>query len=174
MKEARVRLIVYGKATVCAAVALLPLPVADLAVIAPLQIGMVAAIGWLHGVQVTWERTIELLTTLGAGFAFREGARQLIKLLPGAGSVISATIAFAGTVGLGEAANMWFKARGSVDQEEVRQAYQKAAAQAKEEYPIFREAVGTAGDVLQNLEAAREAGAITEDEYRQRLVELDA
>ena len=39
---------------------------------------------------------------MGAGVGLREAARQLVKLVPGYGLVVSAGIAFAGTVALGE------------------------------------------------------------------------
>ena len=109
LKEKAIRALIYSKAGVAAAVALVPIPVADMFILTPIQIAMVTAIGYFHGVEVTTERATELIAVMGAGVGFREAARQLAKLIPGYGSAVSATIAFAGTVALGEAANVWFK-----------------------------------------------------------------
>ena len=53
LKEKRIRQLIYSKAGVCAGVALVPIPVADLLVLTPIQIAMVTAIGYLHGIEVT-------------------------------------------------------------------------------------------------------------------------
>ena len=172
VKQARVRMLIYSKATVCAAIALLPVPVADLALITPVQVAMVASIGHLYGVPVTWERTLELLTTLGAGVGLREVARQLIKLVPGAGGVISATMAFAGTVGLGEAANAWFRAQGRIGAAELREAYRKAAEGAKGKYGELSAEVTAARADVEALESALDAGTLTQAEYQERLAAL--
>src|SRR6266542_1612487 len=98
LKEKRIRALIYSKAGVCAAVALAPIPVADMLILTPIQMAMIATIGYFHGVEVTADRAAELMGVMGAGVGFRETARQLIKLVPGYGLVVSASIAFAGTV----------------------------------------------------------------------------
>ncbi len=45
---------------------------------------------------------------VGASFAIREGARAIAELFPGAGNAVSASIAFAGTWGIGVAAMAYF------------------------------------------------------------------
>src|SRR5438477_4736433 len=111
MKEKRIRALIYSKAGVCAAVALAPIPVADILILTPIQMAMVATIGYFHGIEVTPDRAAELMGVMGAGVGLREAARQLVKWVPGYGMAVSASIAFAGTVALGEAANVWFKRR---------------------------------------------------------------
>ena len=120
LKEKRIRQLIYSKAGVCAGVALVPIPVADLLVLTPIQIAMVTAIGYLHGIEVTSDRAAELMGVVGAGIGFREAARQLVKLVPGYGSAVSAAIAFAGTVALGETAHLWFKRQMKVDASDLR------------------------------------------------------
>src|SRR5688572_8991995 len=108
LKERRIRALIYSKAGVCAAVALAPIPIADILVLTPIQMAMVATIGYFHGVEVSADRAGELMGVMGAGVGLREAARQLVKFVPGYGLVVSAGIAFAGTVALGETANFWF------------------------------------------------------------------
>jgi uncharacterized protein (DUF697 family) len=134
LKEKRIRALIYSKAGICAAVALAPIPIADIIVLTPIQMAMVATIGHFHGVEVTPERATELMGVMGAGVGFREAARQLVKLVPGYGMAVSASIAFAGTVALGEAANVWFKRRMKVDAAELRALFVRSASKAKVEF----------------------------------------
>jgi len=134
LKAKRIRALIYSKATACAGVALTPIPIADIVVITPIQIAMVASIGYFHGVDVTKERILELLSVLGFGVGLRLAARQLVKLVPGAGSVVGAGIAFAGTIALGETSNVWFKRNMEVEPEELRQIFRRRAEDARERY----------------------------------------
>jgi uncharacterized protein (DUF697 family) len=46
---------------------------------------------------------------VGAAFAFREAARALVKFVaPGAGTLVSSAVAYAGTVSVGKAAAAYF------------------------------------------------------------------
>jgi uncharacterized protein (DUF697 family) len=46
---------------------------------------------------------------VGAAFAFREAARTLLKFAaPGAGTIVSSAVAYAGTVSVGKAAEAYF------------------------------------------------------------------
>ena len=161
LKEKRVRTLVYSKAVLCGGVALIPIPIADLAVISPIQIAMVAAIGYFHGIAVTKERVVELIGVLGAGFGLREAARQLVKLIPGVGSVVSAAVAFAGTVALGETANVWFKRQMNVPVEELRDIFKQTAESARKEYDQHKGAVANVAD----LEKQRKDGILSDDEF---------
>lgn len=172
LKEARIRALVYSKATVCAGVALSPVPVADIVVITPIQMAMVAAIGFFHGVEVTRDRVAELTAVLGAGFGLREAARQLLKLVPGAGPVVSAAIAFAGTVALGEVANQWFKSRMQIPADELRAVFQQTATNARREYEAHRAGAEAASTEIARLRERRDAGDLTEEQLATMLAEL--
>lgn len=106
------RAIVAASGAVALTVGLAPLPFADAFVLVPLQGLMVSSIAHVSGKP--WDaRTIgEWAASLGvmggAGFGFRWAAQQIVKLIPGAGSVISASVAAAGTVALGHSAIAYF------------------------------------------------------------------
>jgi len=134
LKERRIRKLIYSKATLAGVVGAVPIPVADIVVLTPMQIAMVTAIGYFHGIEITTERAVEFLTVVGAGMGLREAARQLVKLIPGWGSAISAAVAFAGTVALGESANAWFKSQMKMAPEELREVFKRAASKAKTDY----------------------------------------
>jgi uncharacterized protein (DUF697 family) len=115
-------------AAVCAAVAAAPIPVADIVPLTALQAGLVAGIAWIGGRSVDKRGTAEFLGSVGAnvGFAFalREAVRALLKVVaPGGGPVISATIAFSGTMAIGAAARAYF-IRG-LSLEDARRAFRR-------------------------------------------------
>ncbi|HEX3771201.1 MAG TPA: GTPase [Polyangiaceae bacterium] len=100
-------------AAVCAGIAAAPIPLADIIPLTTMQVGLVAAIAWVAGRSIDRKSASEFLGGLGAnvGFAFvlREAVRALAKVVaPGGGSVVSATVAFSGTMAIGAAASAYF------------------------------------------------------------------
>jgi predicted GTPase len=100
-------------ATVCAGIAAAPIPVADIFPLTTLQAGLVAAIAWISGRSLDAKGAAEFLTGLGANvgvaFALREAVRAIVKVVaPGGGTLVSATIAFSGTMAIGAAARAYF------------------------------------------------------------------
>lgn len=117
-------------AAICAAFAAVPIPVADLIPITSMQVTLVAAIAWLSGRALDKKAAAEFMgamgVNVGAAFAFREGARALVKFVfPGAGSVVSSGVAFAGTMAIGAAARAYFFRGASI--EAAKRAYKDSA-----------------------------------------------
>ena len=115
-------------AAICAGVAALPIPVADVIPITTLQVTLIAGIAWLSGRPLDRKAAAEFLGAMGAnvglGFAFREGARALIKFVfPGAGSMVSGAVAFAGTLAIGAAARNYFLRGTSI--EDAKKAFEE-------------------------------------------------
>lgn len=121
-------------AILCAGIAALPIPVGDVIPITSLQVTLVAAIAWLSGRPLDKKAAAEFLgamgVNVGAAFLFREGARALIKFVfPGAGSMVSGAVAFAGTLAIGAAARQYFLRGGSI--EEAKRAFEEEKASAE-------------------------------------------
>lgn len=97
---------------VAAAVALTPIPVADLWVLIGLQSVLVCLIASLSGRDISLETAREFVLSLGgmvgAGYVFRMVAQQASKLLPGGGSFISSGVAALGTSAVGDAAIAYY------------------------------------------------------------------
>lgn len=95
-------------AVVCGGIAATPVPVADIGPITAVQVGMVTAIAYIAGRRMSLEAAGEFLAALGinvgAGFAFRELARGLVKMIPVAGNAVSAAVSYGATLGLGKTA----------------------------------------------------------------------
>jgi len=141
LKRSKAEKVIYSNAVLTGAVAFIPVPVADLAVITPIQIGMVATIGHLYGMAVSKKSILELLSTIGAGVSFREMARQIIKLIPGYGQAVSAAVAFAGTVALGKASLYWFEHNCSVPESKLKDEFKVYSEKAKKEYEHYRDKI---------------------------------
>ncbi|GAK59592.1 predicted GTPase [Candidatus Vecturithrix granuli] len=89
-----------------------PIPIADIAVLAPLQSLLIALIAGLSCRKFSLDSAAEYATAsginVGAAFGFRRIVQQLTKLIPVVGSGASASIAGAGTYGIGKAAEVYF------------------------------------------------------------------
>jgi uncharacterized protein (DUF697 family) len=111
-REEMANRLVDAVSAVTMAVALTPIPLADAAVITPLQAFMVGTIGYLSGRSMDRKTLAEAFASLGvvgaAGFGFRLVSRQVVKIVPGAGSAVAAGIASSGTKALGKAAMAYF------------------------------------------------------------------
>jgi uncharacterized protein len=129
--------IVHATAAATAAVAAVPLPIADIAPITTAQVGMITAIGYIGGRELSPKAAAEFLVALGvnvgAGYVFREVARGLVKwAFPGSGSAVSAAVAYAATLGLGAAAIAYFIEGRSVD--EAKSEYGSAQRRGERDY----------------------------------------
>ena len=104
--------LVQACSTVSVAVAVTPIPLSDMAVIGPLQVLMVTTIAYISGRSVSRKVVGEWLASLGvtggAGLGLRWTAQQIAKFFPGAGNVVSAGVAGAGTTAIGRSAMAYF------------------------------------------------------------------
>jgi uncharacterized protein (DUF697 family)/predicted GTPase len=89
-------------------VAAIPLPFADLPVLTAIQVSMVGLLGKLYGQTLTPSQAGGVVSAIAGGFIAQLVARQLIKFIPGFGSIVSASWAAAYTVALGEGACVYF------------------------------------------------------------------
>jgi uncharacterized protein (DUF697 family) len=114
-REARIRIaneIVQACTAVSVTVGLTPIPFSDSLLLGPLQAMMVSALAYLGGrvwdrkTIAQWLGSLGVVGGLGVGLRFT--ARTVLKLVPGAGSVVSAGIAGAGTTAMGQSAIKYF------------------------------------------------------------------
>lgn len=131
------RIIITSAATINAGIAAVPIPVADIFPITSTQIAMITGIGYITNRKLDKKTVVEFLSaigaTTGAAMAFRELARGLIKFVfPGGGSVISSSIAFAGTWAIGEAAIAYFIEGKSI--QDVRKIFSSVRKKKADEF----------------------------------------
>ncbi|QRO01343.1 50S ribosome-binding GTPase [Archangium violaceum] len=134
LQEELANALTRAMASLCMGLAVVPIPIADIIPITSAQVSLIVGIAWISGRQLDLKASTEFLAALGvnvgAAFALREAARALIKFVfPGAGSVVSGAVAFAGTLAIGAAARAFFL-RG-VSAEEARNLFQSTRASAE-------------------------------------------
>jgi len=119
------QLLVKSTSAICAAIGAQPIPLADLPILTTLQLVMVSGIMYLSGRERSLRAATEFVGAIGAnvgvGMLFREGARALLKFLPGWGNVICGMVAGAGTYAIGRAATVFFLE--GVSLKEARRTY---------------------------------------------------
>lgn len=95
-------------AVMATTLAAVPLPFATMPVLTALQGSMVVLLGQLYGQRLTPSQAGGIVSAIAGGFLAQAIGRELIKFIPGVGSVIAASWAFAYTWALGEAACVYF------------------------------------------------------------------
>jgi len=98
-RQAQPHIIVYALAAGAAGAT--PLPIADLPVISALQLKLLHTIASIYRQPLGVKTFLELAGTVGLGVLFRQGARSLLKIIPGLGSAVSGLYAGATTYALG-------------------------------------------------------------------------
>jgi uncharacterized protein (DUF697 family)/predicted GTPase len=120
-------------------VAAIPLPFADLPVLTAIQVSMVGLLGKLYGQTLTPSQAGGVVSTIAGGFVAQLVARQLVKFIPGFGSVISASWAAAYTWALGEGACVYFgdlMGGKKPDPQQIQAVMAEAFTSAKERFKV--------------------------------------
>jgi len=106
LKASQARAVVGASSVAAAGIGAVPIPVPDAAVLMPVQLGMLASINAIFGMDMGSDRAVSLIRGLvgqgGVTVVGRQIAANLLKVIPGA-SVINASVAAALTAALGEA-----------------------------------------------------------------------
>jgi len=124
-KREMARPVIAAAASAAAIAAAVPIPIADAAALAPIQMAMMGRIAAIYDLEFKAMLSGSAVAQLGAQIAGKALARSFIKLIPGAGSAVSATVAFALTAATGEA---WLRLcekvhTGEVDLSQVSDAW---------------------------------------------------
>ncbi|MGF3054933.1 GTPase family protein [Microbacterium sp. YY-01] len=101
-KREMARPVVATASAAAAAAAAVPIPVADAVALAPIQMTMMGRIAAIYDLDLTVMMSASALAQLGAQISGQALARSFLKLIPGAGSAIGASVAFALTAAMGE------------------------------------------------------------------------
>ena len=120
-----------------ATLAAVPLPFATMPVLTALQVSMVGLLGQLYGQTITPSQAGGLVSAIAGGFVAQTIGRELIKFIPGFGSVIAASWAAAYTWSLGEAACVYFGdllGGKKPDPQKIQAAMRESFDQAKERF----------------------------------------
>jgi uncharacterized protein (DUF697 family) len=110
-----------------------PLNLADIVVLTKNQLIMSYRIALASGKKGTPRELIgEVLGVIGGGFLFRQGARQLVGLIPVVGIVPKVAVAYAGTLAIGKAVAAWAAQGQALDPGTVKRLYRQALSRGRD------------------------------------------
>lgn len=124
-------------AVIAATLAAVPLPFATMPVLTALQVSMVGLLGKLYGQTLSPSQAGGVVSAIAGGFLAQAVGRELIKFIPGLGSVIAASWAAAYTWALGEGACVYFgdlMGGKKPDPKRIQAAMKDAFAAARERF----------------------------------------
>lgn len=111
----------------------IPFAVADIIILTKNQLVMAYKIGLVMGETGEFREVLpKMAGVVGAGFMWRQVARELVAFLP-LGVVLKTAIAFAGTYATGEAIYHWYVTGEKLDREQFRALFNEALVRGKEE-----------------------------------------
>ncbi|MDJ0844018.1 GTPase family protein [Crocosphaera sp.] len=99
---------IWAFSVAAATLAAVPLPFATMPVLTALQVSQVTLLGKLYGQILTPSQAGGIVSAIAGGFLAQSIGRELIKFIPGLGSIIAASWAGAYTWALGEGACVYF------------------------------------------------------------------
>ena len=120
-----------------ATLAAVPIPLTTMPVLTTLQITMVILLGRLYGQTLTRSQAGGLISAIAGGFVAQAIGRELVKVIPGLGSLVAASWAGAYTWALGEGACIYFgdlMGGKKPDSQQIRQTMTQAFQEAQERF----------------------------------------
>ena len=127
--------------TMAATLAAVPLPFATMPVLTALQVSLVGLLGKLYGQTLSPSQAGGIASAIAGGFIAQAIGRELIKFIPGFGSIIAASWAAAYTWSLGEGACVYFgdlMGGKKPDPNKIQAVMKESFASAKEQFKNIR------------------------------------
>lgn len=164
--EENVEEVIKSAALLSGAIAVEPVPFADILLITPLQAKMVLHIGKIYGFEITPERSREIAQELGATVAYGVVARQVMRgvakiALPVIGGIITAPAVYGWTFALGRVAQQYFERKRAglpATRQEQVQVIQEAKAQSRRVLPSPQDFSDLASELRRRAEEKGKGG----------------
>lgn len=180
-RRAMVSRLILKDSVMSAVMGLFPFPIisiaTDLAVVA-MQVNLIRDIGALWGREIDKSSAKGLLATFGLGTGARLAVSNIVKFLPGWGSLVGATTSFAATYAVGKVMEKHFEnAEGDeIDASKLKAEFASAEKEGKDLYKAKKDEIAAKeAEVkakLVELGADLKEGRITQAEFEDRASKL--
>jgi small GTP-binding protein len=120
------RKVIRNASLLNAAIGAEPIPGLDIPFLLASQVRLVLRIAAIYGEPMSAQHARELIATIAGGVALRYVAEEGAKLVPGAGWVVAAAVAGAGTWAIGQAALQYFEHDKKLTSEQLQALYKRA------------------------------------------------
>lgn len=177
-RMAMVRKLTIKDAVMSALLGVFPVPIlsiaTDLAVVA-IQVNLIRDIGALWGADTDKKAAKALLATFGLGTGARLAVNNVVKFLPGWGSLVGATTSFASTYAVGLVMHKYYEraAEGDVDVEALKAEFAAAAKEGKSAYKDNKDVIAKkeaeTKSKLDELNGDLKAGRLSQAQYEERV-----
>jgi uncharacterized protein (DUF697 family) len=171
-KLAAVRDVTVVCSVAAAAVTVQPVPLLDIALLAPVQVTMVQAIGQVHGHKLDAKSVVEVLATFGGTIVTRSILGSVVKVIPVFGWAASASMAYAMTYAIGEVSHCYFTSGRGLSSSQLRSMFRSVYDAKRAEKTAAAKANETLKERLRQVTEAYESGLLTEEEYRKEKEEV--
>jgi uncharacterized protein (DUF697 family) len=156
-----------------------PLPVVALLtdlVVVGMQVKLVRDIGQYYGHTADNKAIKSLIAGVAGSTVMRIAVSNLSRFVPGWGSVVGATSAFASTWAIGKAAEKWFESGQNIDMTALKATYEDAWKEGRRQYDASKEQISQArathDGAIRRMQEDLAAKKITQEEYEQQLASL--
>ena len=123
---------IFGAGAAAAGIGALPLPGSDIIPLNIVQAALIVKIGLIYEAKLKTKTVLGMIGTLSIDELFRGLFRQLIKVIPGVGSVIGASVAAAGTIAIGFVAKIILSSDNlELDNETFKKVYENVLPEIK-------------------------------------------
>lgn len=171
-KNGAIRDVIQVCSVAAGAIAIQPIPFLDIALISPIQIAMVQAIGKVHGYKLDQKSVVEMLTSFGASIAAQAVIATAVKFIPFAGWAISMAMTYALTYAIGEVSDHYFRNGRGVPPEELQSMFKRVYQEKKAEKQAAAQGDATLKDKLEQLKDAYGSELLTEEEFERKKQDL--
>lgn len=150
-----------------AAAAVQPIPLVDLALLTPIQVGMVRSIAMVYGQPLGLRSALELLGTFGTSLVAQHAIMAAVKLAPWAALPVAISVAYAITYAIGEASKVHFQRGPLLSNENLRDVFRRTYRKQRSAVKHAVKDKQLVGE-LRRLTQARRNGQIEDAEYERR------
>ncbi len=151
-----------------AAVVVQPLPMLDIALLTPIHVAMVKAIGGIYGYTLDRKTALGIIGAFGASIAAQNLVLASAKLLPLASLPIAISVAYALTHAIGEASRVYFQSGRKLTRARMKQVFDHDYSETKRATLHAAKQDPALGERLARITDAYRAGVLTEEEYERK------
>jgi uncharacterized protein (DUF697 family) len=173
-KQASVKEVISACAIAAGVVTVQPLPLLDIALLTPIQIAMVRAVGRIHGYSLDKKAVMEILSAFGASLVAQGAILAGAKFVPIFGWAVAIAMAYALTYAIGEVSDHYFKNGRGVSSDELQDRFKQVYKEKKAEKESQIRGNKTLKKKLEALKKAKEDGILSEEEFEKKKAEVMA
>ena len=171
-RDDAVREVIQMCSAAAGAVSVQPIPMLDIALISPIQIVMVQAIGRIHGHSLDKKAVLEIVSTFGASILAQNVIMATAKLIPFVGWIAAVAMSYALTWAIGEVSEHYFRNGRGVPQEELREMFDRVYKSKKAEKHSAVKKNSSLKERLEQLKDAKAEGLLTDEEFEEKKREM--